>query len=152
MDRLAIAGIALGLVIGVAGLTRIPDALSVRSRALEAEARLAGAQRDFDRLQSIAPDARPLPAVTHTLVQLDHGILTQSTPLRAHAQLEPAAHQSNRWAPFTGETVKITIQTDISPPAAVAWLDIALQDYALLLTEIQWDGRTGTLRTVALGP
>jgi hypothetical protein len=152
MDRLAIAGIALGLVIGVAGLTRIPDALSVRSRALEAEARVAAAQRDLDRLQSVASDARPLPAVIHTLVQLDHGMLRQPTPLRAHAQVERAAHRSNRWAPFTGETVKITIQTDVSPPAAVAWLDIALQNYALLLTEIDWDGRTGILHTVALGP
>jgi len=152
MDRLAIAGIALGLVIGVAGLTRIPDALSVRSRALEAEALVAGAQRDFDRLQSVEPDARPLPAVIHTLVQLDHGMFGQPTPLHAHMQLEPAAQQSNRWAPFTGETVKITIQTDVSPPAAVDWLDVAVQNYALLLTHIDWDGRTGILRTVALGP
>jgi hypothetical protein len=152
MDRLAIAGIALGLVIGVAGLTRIPDTLSVRSRALEAEARVAAAQRDLDRLQSVASDARPLPAVTHTLVQLDHDMLRQPTPLRELAQLEPAAHRSSRWAPFTGETVKITMQTDVSPPAAVAWLDIALQNYALLLTQIDWDGRTGILHTVALGP
>jgi hypothetical protein len=48
--------------------------------------------------------------------------------------------------------VNITIQTDVSPPAAVDWLDVALQNYALLLTQIDWDGRTGILRTVALGP
>jgi hypothetical protein len=36
--------------------------------------------------------------------------------------------------------------------AAVDWLDIALENYALLLTEIQWDGRTGIVHTVALGP
>ncbi|MGH7307113.1 MAG: hypothetical protein ACREK6_00290 [Candidatus Rokuibacteriota bacterium] len=152
MDRLAITGIALGLLIGVAGMTRMPDALTVRSRALEAEARVAAAQRDLDRLQSVAADAQPLPAIIDTLVQLDRGMFTQPTPLRARAQLEAISRKGNPWAPLAGETMKITIQTDVSPPAAVAWLDIALQDYALLLIQIHWDGRTGILHTVALGP
>jgi len=152
MDRLAIAGIALGLVIGVVGLARSPDALTLRSQAAAAEARVAAAQRDFDRLQSVAADAQPLPTITHTLIQLARGMFTQPTPLQAHAQLEPASRRGNPWAPLTGETVKITMQTDVSPMAAVAWLDIALHNYALLLTKIQWDGRTGIVHAVTLGP
>lgn len=152
MDRLAITGIALGLVIGVIGLARGRDGLTVRSQAAAAEARAATAQRDFDRLRSVPADAQPLPAITQTLVLLDRGMFTQPTPLRARAQLEPGPRQGNPWAPLTGETVKITMQTDVSPMAAVAWLDIALQNYTLLLTEIHWDGRTGTVHTVALGP
>ncbi|MGH6689138.1 MAG: hypothetical protein ACREF4_00435 [Gammaproteobacteria bacterium] len=152
MDRLAIAGIALGLVIGVVGLARSPEALTLRSQAAGADAWVAAAQRDFDRLRSVAADAQPLPAITQTLVQLDRRMFTQPTPLRARAQLEPGSRRGNPWAPLTGETLKITMQTDVSPMAAVAWLDIALQNYALLLTEIQWDGRTGIVHTVALGP
>mgnify|MGYP001559730299 CR=1 FL=1 len=152
MDRLAIAGIALGLVIGVAGLARGRDALTARGQAAAADARVATAQRDLDRLQSVPADAQPLPAITQTLVLLDRGMFTQPTPLRVRAQLDPGPRKGNPWAPLTGETVKIAMQTDVSPIAAIAWLDIALQNYTLLLTGIQWDGRTGTVHTVALGP
>ncbi len=152
MDRLAIAGIALGLVIGVVGLARGRDALTARSQAAAADARVATAERDLDRLRSVPADAHPLPAITQTLVLLDRDMFTQPTPLRARAQLGPGPRQGNPWAPLTGETVTITMQTDVSPLAAVAWLDIALQHYTLLLTGIQWDGRTGTVHTVALGP
>ena len=152
MDRLAIAGIALGLVIGVVGLARGRDALTVRSQAVAAEARVVKAQRDLDRLRSVSADAQPLPAITRTLVLLDRGMFTQPTPLRVRAQLDPGPRQGNPWAPLSGETLKITMQTDASPMAAVAWLDIALQNYTVLLTGIQWDGRSGTVHTVALGP
>jgi len=152
MDRLAILGIALGLVIGVIGLARGREALTVRSEAAAAEARVASAQRDLDRLRSIHADAQPLPAITQTLVLLERGMFTQPTPLRARAQLESGPRQGNPWAPLTGAAVKITMQTDVSPMAAVAWLDIALQNYTLLLTGIEWDGRTGTVHAVALGP
>lgn len=152
MDRLAIAGIALGLVIGVIGLARGHDVLAVRAQATAAETRVATAQRDLDRLRSIPADAQPLPGITQTLVLLERGMLTQPTPLRVRAQLEPGRREGNPWAPLTGETVKITMQTDVSPIAAVAWLDIALQNYTLLLSAIQWDGRTGTVHAVALGP
>lgn len=152
MDRLAIAGIALGLVIGVGGLARGRDALTVRSQAGAAEAGVVTAQRNLDRLRSVPADAQPLPAITQTLVLLDRDMFTQPTPLLVRARLEPSPRPGNPWAPLTGETVKITMQTDASPMAAVAWLDIALQSYTLLLTGIQWDGRSGTVHTVALGP
>jgi len=139
-------------VIGVVGLTRGAEVLTMRSQSAAAEARVAAAQRDLDRLQSIAADTQPLPAITQTLVHLDRGMFTQPTPLRARVQPMPGPLNGNPWAPLTGETVKITMQTDASPMAAVAWLDVALQNYALLLTEIQWDGRTGIVHTVALGP
>jgi len=152
MDRLAIAGIALALVIGLIGLARGRDALTVRAQAAMAEARVATAQRDVDYLRSAPADPQPLRTITQTLVLLDRGMLAQPTPLRVRVQLEPSPRQGNPWAPLAGETVTITMQTDVSPMAAGAWLDMALQNYPLLLTEIQWDGRTGTLRAVALGP
>jgi hypothetical protein len=139
-------------VIGVAGLTRGRDALTVRRQAEAAETRVVTTQRDLDRLRSVRADAQPLPAITQTLVLLDHGMFAPLTPLLVRAQLEPGSRQGNPWAPLSGETVKITMQTDASPMAAVAWLDIALQSYTLLLTGIQWDGRAGTVHTVALGP
>ena len=152
MDRLAIAGIALGLVIGVVGLARGRDALTVRTQAAAAEARVAIAQRDFARLRAIRADVQPLPAITQTLVLLDRGMFTQPTPLQVRAQLDPGTPRGNPWAPLSGETVRITMQTDVSPMAAVAWLDIVLQNYTLLLTGIRWDGRSGTVQAVALGP
>lgn len=152
MDRLAITGIALGLMIGVVGLARGRDGLTVRGQAAAAETRVAAAQQDLDRLRSVPADAHPLPAITQTLVLLDRGMFTQPTPLQVRAQLGPGPRKGNPWAPLTGETVTITMQTDVSPLAAVAWLDIALQNYTVLLTGIQWDGRTGTVHAVALGP
>ncbi|MGQ0721064.1 MAG: hypothetical protein ACT4PE_05750 [Candidatus Eiseniibacteriota bacterium] len=152
MDRLAIAGIALGLVIGVIGLARGRDALTVRAQAVIAEAQVATAQRDVDRLRSAPSDPRPLRALTDTLVLFDRGMVAQPTPLRVRTRLESAPRRGNPWAPLTGETVTITMQTDVSPMAAVAWLDTALQNHTVLLTGIQWDGRTGTIRAVALGP
>lgn len=151
MDRLAIAGIALGLVIGVVGLARGRDAVATRAQAATAEARVTAAQRDVERLRSLPPDRQPLRTITDTLVLLDHGMFAP-TPLRVRAQPEPAARHGNPWAPFRGETVTITMQTDVSPTAAIAWLDIVLKDYALLLTGIQWDGRTARVRAVALSP
>ena len=56
MDRLAIAGIALGLVIGAVGLARGHDALAMRAQAAMAEARVTAAQRDVERLRSLPPD------------------------------------------------------------------------------------------------
>ena len=151
MDRLAIAGIALGLVIGAVGLARGRDALATRAQAAMAEARVATAQRDVDRLRSLPPDRLPLRTITDTLVLLDHGMLAP-TPLRVRAQPEPPTRHGNLWAPFRGEMVTITMQTDVSPTAAIAWLDIALKNYALLLTGIQWDGRTASVRAVVLSP
>ena len=152
MDRLAITVIVLGLVIGIAGLARGRDALTVRGQAAAMEARVATAHRDLDRLRSIPADAQVLPTSTHTLVLLDRGVFATPTPLQVRAQLDPGSRNENLWAPLTGETLKITMQTDSSPMAAVDWLDIALRQYALLLTGIQWDGRTGTIHAVALSP
>ena len=152
MDRLAITVIALGLVIGIAGLARGRDALTVRGQAAAMEARAATAHGDLDRLRGIPADAQGLPAITHTLVLLDRGMVARPTPLQVRVQLDPGSRSENLWAPLTGEALKITMQTDSSPMAAVDWLDIALRQYALLLTGIQWDGRTGTIHAVALSP
>lgn len=152
MDRLAIAGIALGVLIGIVGLARGRDALAVRTQARVADAQVASAQRDVDRLRSAPQDPRPLPTITDTLVLLDHGMLALPTPLRVRAQLEPGPRHGNPWTPLSGEMLTITMQTDVSPMAAIAWLDIALENYSLMLTAIQWDGRTGNVRAVALGP
>jgi hypothetical protein len=151
MDRLALAGIALGLVIGVVGLARGRDALALRSQATVADSQVATARRDVDRLRSVPADAQPLPPATQTLVRLDRDLFRQPTPLRTRAQIEPGPRRGNPWAPFAGETLKIAMQTEVSPLAAIGWLEIALQNYALLLTRIQWDGRTGTVNAVALG-
>jgi len=152
MDRLAITVIALGLVTSIAGLARGRDALTVRGQAAAMEARVATAHGDLDRLRAIPADAQVLPTITHTLVLLDRGVFAAPTPLQVRAQLDPGSRNENLWAPLTGETLKITMQTDASPMAAVAWLDVALQNYTLLLTGIEWDGRTGTVHAVALGP
>ena len=152
MDRLAITGIALGLLIGVVGLVRGRDALTLRGEAAAAEARVATAQRDLDRLRTVPADLQPLPAIPETLLLLDRDMFAQPTPLEVRAQLEPGPRKGNPWAPLAGETVKITMRTDVSPMAAVAWLDIALEHYTVLLTGIQWDGRTGGVQAVALGP
>ena len=152
MDRLAIAVIALGLMIGVAGLARGRDALTVRGQAAAMEARVATARRDLDRLRAMPADAHVLPALTHTLVLLDRGMFARPTPLEVRAQLEPGSRNEKRWAPLTGELLKVTIETNASPMAAVDWLDNALRQHALVLTRIQWDGRTGTLHAVALSP
>ena len=152
MDRLAITVIALGLVMCIAGLARGRDALTVRGQAAAMEARVATAHRDLDRLRAIPADAQILPAITHTLVLLDRGVFATPTPLQVRAQLDPGSRNENLWAPLTGEALKITMQTDASPMAAVDWLDLALRQHALLLTKIHWDGRTGTVNAVALGP
>jgi len=152
MDRLAITVIALGLVIGIAGLARGRDALTVRGQAAAMEARVATAHGDLDRLRAIPADAQVLPTVTHTLTLLDRGVFATPTPLQVRAQLDPGSRNENLWAPLTGEALKITMQTDASPMAAVDWLDIALRQHALLLTKIHWNGRTGTVNAVALGP
>ena len=116
------------------------------------EARVATAHGDLDRLRGIPADAQGLPAITHTFVLLDRGMVARPTPLQVRVQLDPGSRSENLWAPLTGETLKITMQTDSSPMAAVDWLDIALRQHALLLTGIQWDGRTGTIHAVALSP
>lgn len=152
MDRLAIAVTALGLAIGVVGLVRGRDTFTVRGQAAAVEARVMTAQRELDRLRAIPADVEALPALADTLTRLDRGMLTQPTPLQARAQLDPSPRAGTPWAPLTGESVKITMQTDVSPMAAIAWLELALHDYAVLLTRIQWDGRTGTVHAVALGP
>jgi len=152
MDRLAIAGLALGLVIGGVGLTRGRDALALRGEAAVAEARVATAQRDLDRLRALPADVGPLPAIADTLRLVDRDLFAQPTPLEVRAQLDPGPPKGHPWAPLAGETVKITMRTDASPLAAVAWLHLALDKYTVLLTGIQWDGRTGGVHAVALGP
>ena len=152
MDRLAITVIALGLVTSIVGFARGRDELTVRRQAAAMEARVATARRDLDRLRAMPADAQVLPAITRTLVLLDHGMVARPTPLHVRAQLDPGSRNDNPWAPLTGEPLKITMQTDASPMAAVDWLDTALRQYALLLTRIQWDGRTVTVHAVALGP
>jgi hypothetical protein len=151
MDRLAVAGIALALVIGVVGATRGRDAMAMRAQAGAAEAKVASARRDLERLRSIPADRRPPRSTIETLVLLDHGMLSPPTPLHVRALPEPDPRGRNPWVPLRGEPVTITIQTDLSPPAAVDWLELALENYTLLLTGIQWDGRNATIRAVVLG-
>ena len=153
MDRLAIAALVFGLVVGVVGLARGRDALNGRTQATRLEARATAVQRDLDRLRSAVPaDPQPLPAITDTLARLERDMSTQPTPLRVHAEPDPTPRLGNPWAPLIGQAVKITMQTDVSPVASVAWLDTMLQNYTLLLTGIEWDGRIGIVRAVVLGP
>jgi len=152
MDRLAITVIAFGLVTSGVGFARGRDALTVRAHAAAMEARVATARRDLDRLQAMPADAHVLPAIAHTLALLDGRMFARPTPLEVRAELDPGLRNDKRWDPLTGEPLKVTIETNASPLAAVDWLDIALRRHALVLTRIQWDGRTGTLHAVALGP
>src|SRR5207247_8702070 len=124
MDRLAITLIAFGLVTSGVGFARGRDALTVRAHAAAREARVATARRDLDRLQAMPADAHVLPAIAHTLALLDGRMFARPTPLEVRAELDPGLRNDKRWDPLTGEPLKVTIETNASPLAAVEWLEL----------------------------
>lgn len=152
MDRLALALMAVALVIGLIGFSRTGEVRALHARAAAAEARVQSARQDLDQLRRLPADRRRLPDPATTLARFDTGALRVRTPLDIRAQMDPSASGPNPWAPLRGEGMKVTMITEVSQPAVVAWTQSVIHDYAVLLTQLQWDGRIGTVHAVAVGP